>query len=271
MKHIKLNNSTKVPILGFGTAKMLGKGCQKAIEKALEVGYRHIDTGQSYNNQKDIAKAIKRSGVKRERLFITSKVFYYDLKPRRVKEICQRCLDELQTNYLDLFLIHWPNKTIPLKDTLNAFDELLEVGVVKSIGVSNFTIKHLRECLKIGIPIVNNQVEFHPSLNQIELKRFCDENGISLTAYSPLGQGHDLKIKTVLNIAKKHSKSPAQIIIKWLISQNIITIPKSEDPFRIKENWESQYLSLTENEIIDMNNLNTGNRIVNPSFEEFDY
>ena len=126
MKTIKLNNSTKIPILGFGTAKLVGKACQKAVETALGVGYKHIDTAYSYQNQKEIAKAIKKSGIKRKYLFITSKVFYFDLEPKRVKEICTICLEELQIDYLDLFLIHWPNKTIPLRHTLYAFNGLLE-------------------------------------------------------------------------------------------------------------------------------------------------
>ena len=271
MKTINLSNSKAIPILGFGTAGLTDKVCQRSVEAALEVGYRHIDTANYYQNQYEIAKVIKKSGVKRKDLFITSKVFYYDLEPEKVKEVCNKCLEELQTDYLDLFLIHWPNKNIPLRDTLQAFVELLEKGLIKSMGVSNFTMNHLVECLETGVPVVNNQLEFHPSLNQKELKNYCDEKGISVTAYAPLAQGQDLKLKVIKDTAKKHGKTPGQIIINWLVSKNIITIPRSSDPKRIKENWNSLNFSLTKRERFQMENLDKGNRIVNPKFAEFDY
>jgi diketogulonate reductase-like aldo/keto reductase len=271
MKYLKLSNSNNIPVLGFGTAKIKGRECQKTVEAALKIGYRHIDTAFSYDNQREVAYAYKHSGIRRESIFITSKVFHNDLHPQKVKYICSKCLTELQTDYIDLFLIHWPNRCIPLEKTLIAFNELYKEGLIKAIGVSNFTIDHIRDCIQYEVPIMNNQIEYHPSLNQQELKEFCNRKGITVTAYSPLAQGQDLKLQPIKIIAKKRKKSAAQIIINWIVSKNMITIPKSVRKEKMLENWNSLNFSLSKKEIAVIDSMDNNKRLVNPDFSEFDY
>lgn len=271
MKKITLSETISIPILGFGTWKMQGQTCQNAVRSALELGYRHIDTADAYGNHSDVAKGIAASGIEREKLFITTKVFNDDHERQDVLSVTKRFLTELNTDYIDLLLIHWPVKDIPVSETLSAMQELKESGVVKSIGVSNFTAHHIEDALKSGVDIVNNQIEVHPQFNQVELRTFCAEKNISVTAYSPLAQGEALKIPLIQELAKKYQATPAQIVINWMTTNNLITIPKSETPERIQENLQALELELEADDIQQIDNLPQKNRLVNPSFGEFDY
>ena len=199
---IKLNPKTNLPILGFGTWKLSGKTCQKAVEKALQIGFRHIDTAARYKNHKAISRAIQNSQIKRKDLFITSKVWRTNLKKENLKIDLLKTLDDLHLEYLDLYLIHWPSRIIPLKETLSAMRQLKEKKLIKAFGVSNFTIPLLKEALKTKIKISVNQIEIHPSFSQAKIVEFCQKNKIALIAYSPLGQGQDLNLPVVKKIAK---------------------------------------------------------------------
>ena len=173
MKTLKLKEGNDIPIIGFGTWLLKRDECRKSVETALDVGYRHIDTADVYGNHEEIAKAVQNSGLKREELFVTSKIWRSELTKELAMYAGEKFLDELEVGYLDLLLIHWPNKNVPVSETLRALFELKEKGVAKSIGVSNFTINHLEEALNSNIDFSVNQVEFHPSLNQKELKDYC--------------------------------------------------------------------------------------------------
>lgn len=267
----QLNNGKAIPLLGFGTWQLKGDECTQAVETALATGYRHIDTAAAYGNHLQVAEAIKKSRISREEIFLTSKVWRDDLAHDDVLNACETALTELQTGYLDLYLVHWPNKLIPLQETFSALEELKQQGKIRAYGVSNFTIHHLQDVLEAKYSPSCNQVEFHPSLNQNSLKEFCDEQQILLTAYSPIAQGQDLKIDTVKTIASVHNAQPSQVILAWLLAKNICAIPRSADPEHIKSNWESQNIELTKTEIDKLNNLNADVRIVNPNFSEFDY
>lgn len=271
MKTLNLNPQTKIPILGFGTWQLQGDKCQKAVEKALEVGYRHIDTAEVYENHQIIGKVLRKSKIPREKLFITSKVWRDDLGKRNVLKACQKALKELQTSYLDLYLIHWPNRNIPIAETLEALGNLKEKGLIKAIGVSNFTINHLKEALKVGVEITNNQVEFHPSLNQKKLKNFCEKRKIVITAYSPLAQGEDLKLPIIRKLALKYKKSPTQVILAWLIQKNIVAIPRSANPKHIEDNFKVLKGNLEERDIKLIDKIGGYLRTINPPFAEFDY
>ncbi len=271
MKILPLNSQTDIPIVGFGTWKLTGDECYKSVEEALKVGYRHIDTADRYGNHTVIAQVIKDSKIPRKELFITTKVWHSDLHKQKVIDSAKRFLEELGTDYIDLLLIHWPNKDIPISETLQGFQTLKDQGLIKSIGVSNFTIHHLEDALQTGIEITNNQVEYHPSLNQRPLKDFCDKNNIIITAYSPMAQGYEIEIPQIKKLAQEYKKSPAQIILKWLINQNIIVIPKSTNPQRVKENIELFDWELSPEDIKTLDNLNEDYRSANPPFSEFDY
>lgn len=271
MKTLPLNDRVAIPILGFGTFELSGRQGEDAVKAALDVGYRHIDTADAYGNQRVLGKVLQESSVPRDELFLTSKVFHGDLKPHRVKAVARKCLAELQTSYLDLFLVHWPNRAVPIAETLGAFQELQSEGLIRAIGVSNFTVRHLKEAMATGVPITVNQVEFHPSLNQKALKAFCDEHNIVITAYSPLAQGQDLKLPLVKEIAEKYGKTPAQIVLAWLLAKGMVAIPRSANPEHIRENFGSLAVTLTSEDMTTLDGLNTNNRIINPSLAEFDY
>lgn len=270
MKSITLKSGNEIPSLGFGTWKLKGDDAKNAVAYALKIGYRHIDAAEIYDNQIYIGAAILESQIPREDIFITSKVFHDHLEPEQIVESCVNTLKDLQTNYLDLLLLHWPNKDIAIEDQLGALNSLKEKNLVKSIGVSNYNIRHLTEALDAEIEFDVNQVEFHPSLNQIKLKQFCEENGIVITAYSPIAQGQDLVLPTVLEVAKKYKKTPSQTILNWIISQDMVTIPRSNKEDHIKDNFGALGWEMEKSDIERLNKLNTNNRLINREWGEFD-
>jgi diketogulonate reductase-like aldo/keto reductase len=269
VKKVKLNQQTEIPILGLGTWTLTGPTAVRAAKQALETGYRHLDTAQIYNNQPEVGQALIASGLAREEVFITSKVWHSNLHHDQVIKSAHQILNQLQTDYLDLLLIHWPNKKVPIKETLQAMEELKQEGLIKAIGVSNFTISHLKKSLSTGIKIAVNQVEFHPSFNQQELKDFCDQNEIILTAYSPLGQGRDLDLDVIQDLAAKHDKTEAQIILNWLMSKEIVAIPRSSNPDHIEENFHALGWALEDEDIKRIDQIDKHHRILNPPHAEF--
>lgn len=266
----KLKSGLTVPAMGLGTWQSEGQECQRAVEYALEIGYRQIDTAWIYGNQRQIAKGGKASGVPRKDIFITSKLWREHLRKADAERQLGETLKQLDTDYLDLYLIHWPNKAVPMAETLEFLMAAKEAGQIKAIGVSNFTIGHLKEALKITRDIDVNQVEFHPSLNQKELENFCAENGIAITAYSPLGQGYDLKLPVVRELAKKYGRTEAQVVINWCLAHDMIVIPKSVTPERILSNLQSFEWQLEPADVARLDAINDDYRVANPPFAEFD-
>lgn len=271
MKKIVLNKNASIPILGFGTWELIGHACTEAVANALSVGYRHIDTADAYGNHSEVAKGIKKSRIKREDIFLTTKVFHPNLAGENVRACCERFLDELNTDYLDLLLIHWPNRTIPISETLNVMNELKKEGKIRAIGVSNFTIHHLRDAIATGTEICNNQIELHPSFNQKELREFADSAKITLTAYSPLARGRDLNLPVILELAEKYHVTGSQVVLNWIMQKNIVAIPKSATIARTEDNFKATTWKLATEDIEKIDRLPQKNRMVNPSFNEFDY
>lgn len=271
MHTIKLNDSLSLPALGLGTWQLTGPTCQQAVTTALTMGYRHIDTAERYGNHPEVGRGIKESGIARNEFFITSKLWMDHLTKDTVRPTFEQFLKDLQTEYLDLLLIHWPNRTVPYQETLSEMQKLKSEGLIKAIGVSNFSIHHLEEALSSGVEIVTNQVEFHPSLTQPDLKKFCDTHTIVVTAYSPLAQGADLKLPLIQQLAQQYSATPAQVVLAWLRQRNIIAIPKGSNEEHLKDNFASLNLTLSSSEIESINALNTNNRLINPDWAEFDY
>lgn len=271
MKTLVLNSQANIPMLGFGTWKLVGDTCTKAVAKALEVGYRHIDSADGYGNHTEVGQAIRQSSLKREDIFITTKVPRTFLSRADVLSNVERYLQELNTSYVDLLLIHWPNKDIPIAETLGAMQELREQGKIKAIGVSNFTIHHLKDAQATGVEVTNNQIELHPTFNQKELRAYCAANNIVVTAYSPLGRGQDIGLPLFQELANKYNASPAQVILNWILALGCVAIPKSEFPDQIEDNFKTLNWQLEQADIELISQLLQGERLVNPPHSEFNY
>jgi diketogulonate reductase-like aldo/keto reductase len=254
MKHMQdtytLNNGVKMPGFGIGVYKVEGgETVQTVVEDALSVGYRLIDTAGFYDNEEGVGAGIRASGLPREEIFVTSKVWNDDQGYEETLEAFEKTLSKLGTNYLDLFLIHWP-VTGMFKETWRAMEKLYQEGKVRAIGVSNFHVHHLEELLKNAeiIPAVN-QIEFHPHLTQREVLRFCKEKGIRLQAWSPLKKGRIFEEPLLTEIAEKYNKTSAQVMLRWDIDQEVATIPKSVHKNRMKENADIFDFKLSDEEI----------------------
>ncbi|MHA2314654.1 MAG: aldo/keto reductase [Candidatus Hermodarchaeia archaeon] len=245
----ELRDGRCMPALGLGTWALRGERCRSIVKRAIELGYTHIDTADSYDNHKEVGDAIK--GFDRSTLFLVSKVRQSRLQYHAVIQDCHRNLRELDTEYLDLYLIHWPNERIPIRDTLRALNELVGDGKIRSIGVSNFRIPHLRDALKAeSHPITNNQVRLHPYEYDHDLVAFCHAHKIVVTAYSPLGRGGILSRPTILDLAKQYGRTPAQICLRWGLQKGVVVIPKTSSEARLKENmdifdWEISQADMT--------------------------
>jgi methylglyoxal/glyoxal reductase len=208
------------------------------VKYALKVGYRHIDTASFYGNEEDVGRAIRDSGVPREEVFVTTKLWNTDQGYDFALSACDTSLRKLGLGYIDLYLIHWPVPELRA-ESWRALVELKRRGSCRAIGVSNYTVKHLKELLdRSDVTPAVNQVEFNPFLYQKELLRFCEGKGIQMEAYSPLTRGHKLDHPVVLDVARRYSKSPAQVMIRWGLQHGLVVIPKSTRPERIKENSE---------------------------------
>jgi 2,5-diketo-D-gluconate reductase B len=271
MKSFKFKNGVDVPALGFGTWKLEGQGAVDSVLEALNLGYRHIDTADKYGNHREVGEAMAKSGINRSEIFLTTKVWHSELAPDALNSSVDRFFDELSTDYIDLLLIHWPNRNVPLEETLEAMNKLKEKGAIKNIGVSNFTINHLKKCLETEVEVVNNQVEIHPTFAQFELQEFAKEQGIILTAYSPLGRGADLEIGILSDIAKKHGKTVPQVILNWLVARGIIVIPKASSKEHIEENYRSLDFELSGEEVELINGVDKGERLIAPEWNEFGF
>lgn len=271
MKTIRLNDSVELPLIGFGTWQLQGTDAYNGVTKALETGYRHIDTADRYGNHLEVAKAIKDSGLKRADFQLTTKLWREDLSPQTIIESGKRFLDELGIPYIDLLLIHWPNRDFDIVEALKAMDELKKQGLIKAIGVSNFTEHHLEDALKSGVEITNNQVELRPSFNQQALREFQAKHNITTTSYSTIRGGQDFDEPVIKELSDKYQVSPAQVILNWAISQNIIVIPRSTKVERIKDNFHAQDWEMEKEDIAKLNNIPQKERLGKPEFSDFNY
>ncbi len=253
----KLNNSVEMPVLGLGVYQSPpGKTTQNAVEYALDCGYRHIDTARIYGNERDVGDGLRESGVAREKVFVTTKLWNGDHGYDSTIRACEASLERLGLRYLDLYLVHWPVEKLR-GESWKAMATLLKQGKCRAIGVSNYTTRHLRELLEASdtVPAVN-QVEFHPFLYQTELLEFCQSHGIQLEAYSPLTRGERLNHPKILSIAANHRKTPAQVLIRWGLQHGLVVIPKSVRKERIVENSQVFEFTLAREEMDALDALN---------------
>ncbi|MFB6291349.1 MAG: aldo/keto reductase [Candidatus Bipolaricaulia bacterium] len=252
---LKSTDDCSIPALGLGTWKLRGKECEEVVKKAIDIGYRHIDTAIFYDNEEYVGRAIE--DYRREDLFITTKVWKDKLRYEDFKRSTEGSLRRLGTDHLDLLLVHWPNPKIPLEETIKAMNELIEEGKTMNIGVSNFSKSQLRKARKLSdFPIVTNQVKYHLGMDLGPLLNYCKENGVFLTAYSPLGRGKVPELEELSEIAAKYGKTPGQIALKWLINQdNVLAIPKASSKDHLKENIDLFDWELENDDIEKLNQL----------------
>ncbi len=257
----KLSNGVEMPWFGLGVYKVEeGDQVVNSVKWAIEAGYRSIDTAALYQNEEGVGQAIKESGVLREELFITTKVWNSDQGYDTTLQAFEKSLSKLGLDYVDLYLVHWPVKG-KYKDTWRALEKLHEDGKVRAIGVSNFQIHHLEDLLADAkVRPVVNQVELHPLLSQVELRNYCKEQGIQIEAWAPLAQGRLLDNPTLQAIADKHGKSIAQVLLRWDIQSGIVTIPKSIKKERIVQNADIYDFELSVEEMKQIDDLNEDRR-----------
>jgi len=305
MKTLKFRNNDTMPLLGLGTWKSDKGNAYKAVRNAIKIGYRHIDCAPIYLNEEEIGKALtdafKEGDVKREDLWITSKLWCNSHGDDHVEPALQKTLNDLQLDYIDLYLIHWPIvfkndvvlpekgdeliclTDVPISITWKAMEKCVAKGLTRHIGVSNFSIKKLKDLIAhSNIKPEMNQIEIHPFLQQNKMLEFSKTENFHLTAYSPLGSKDRvdflksdnepslLEHPIILEIAMVHQCSPAQVLISWSIARNIAVIPKSSNPGRIQQNFDSQKLNLTESDLEQISKLNENFRYVNGTFFPFE-
>lgn len=257
-----LHNGIKMPWFGLGVFKVKeGADVINSVKAAIKNGYKSIDTAAIYQNEEGVGQAIKESGVSRDELFLTSKVWNADQGYESTLQAYETSLRKLGTDYLDLYLIHWPGKN-KYKETWEALEKLYKDGRVRAIGVSNFKIHHLEDLLsEAEIKPMVNQVEYHPHLTQKELLAFCQKEGIQMEAWSPLKQGQLLSDPTINEIGEKYSKTPAQVILRWDLQNKVVTIPKSIKEHRIIENANIFDFELSVEDMKRIDGLNKNERV----------
>jgi diketogulonate reductase-like aldo/keto reductase len=265
-----LNDGVTMPWLGLGVYKTKdGEEVIHAVKTAVELGYRSIDTAAGYNNEEGVGQAIRECGVARDELFITTKVRNPDQGYESTLKAFEVSRQKLGLDYIDLYLIHWPVAG-KYRETWKALIHLQQEGLIKSIGVSNFQIHHLKDIIEdTGVVPVVNQVEFHPLLTQRELLKYANEQGIQLEAWSPLMQGN-LDLPLLKELAGKYGKTPAQIVLRWDLQQGVITIPKSVNADRIKENAGFFDFTLSDEDVKAIEDLNKNHRF-GPDPDNFNF
>jgi 2,5-diketo-D-gluconate reductase A len=228
-----------MPALGFGTWQLDNGSARPLVEQALEVGYRHIDTAQIYRNERDVGAAIAASGLKRDDIFLTTKVWTDHFADGDLQRSAEKSLEKLGVDHVDLLLLHWPKPAVPLAETMAALNDVRERGLTRAIGLSNFPSAVMAAAQAASkAPIATNQVEYHPYLSQKTLIAAAHAAGTSITAWSPLAQGKVADDPVLIGIGKTHGKTPGQVTLRWLIQQGVIAIPRTKTPARIAENFD---------------------------------
>jgi diketogulonate reductase-like aldo/keto reductase len=266
MESVEAGGAT-IPRLGLGTWQNTGQSCIETVRTALDLGYRHVDTAQIYDNERAVGEGIAAANVDRDDVFLTTKVWRSNLREEAVHESVRASLDRLDVEYVDLLLVHWPHPRVPVAETLGAMAELREEGLVEHVGVSNFTRSQLADALAVAeVPLVCDQVLHHPYKDQSDLLSFCRDRGVALTAYSPLARGAVLADDLLATIGDRYGKSPAQVALRWLLQHNgVVAIPKATSRAHLEANRAVFDFSLTAEEMarIDDQRGSLGTRLKN--------
>ena len=227
----------KIPLLGLGTWELRGRTCVRIVEQALRLGYRHIDTAEIYDNEREVGEGLHASGIKRGDVFVTTKVWPEHFAPRELERAARESLSRLRLREVDLLLLHWPNSRIPLADTLGALCKVKHEGLTRHIGVSNFTVALIEQALRLSTePLVCDQIEYHPFLDQFKVIAACRKHDMAVVAYSPIARGKVRGDRVLARIGAAHSKTPAQVSLRFLVQQDIVVIPRTSKTERLSEN-----------------------------------
>jgi diketogulonate reductase-like aldo/keto reductase len=252
MQAVEANGAT-IPLVGLGTWDLRGRVCARIVEQALRLGYRHIDTAEMYDNEREVGEGLRTSGVKRGEVFLVTKVWPSHFAPRELERVAKDSLMRLRVSELDLLLLHWPNPRIPLSETLGALCRVKETGLTHHIGVSNFTVALIEEATRLASePLVCNQVEMHPFLDQSKVVDACRTHGMAVVAYSPIARGNAKNDALLTRIGKAHGKSAAQVSLRYLVQQGIPVIPRTSKVERLVENLALFDFALTDDEMVQI-------------------
>jgi diketogulonate reductase-like aldo/keto reductase len=260
-------HGARIPLVGLGTWNLRGRTCARVVEQALRLGYRHIDTAQMYDNEREVGEGMRASGVPREQIFVTTKVWPTRFSPPELARSAVESLARLRLDAVDLLLLHWPSSQVPLSETLAALCKVKREGLARHIGISNFTVALVNEAVRLSSePLVCDQIEMHPYLDQSKVVEACRAHGLAVVAYSPIARGNAAKDKVLAGIGKAHGKSAAQVCLRWLVQQNIIVIPRTSKVERLSSNAAIFDFTLTDDEMARIAALShTEGRIVRMS------
>ncbi|MGJ4944672.1 aldo/keto reductase [Bradyrhizobium sp. HKCCYLS1011] len=243
-------NGASIPAIGLGTWELRGRTCARIVEQALTLGYRHVDTAQVYENEREVGEGLRASHIRRDQVFLTTKVWTTHFAPHDLERSTKESLVRLRVSEVDLLLLHWPNPHVPLAETLGALAHAKSLGLTRHIGVSNFTVALIDEAVATSPePLICNQVEYHPYLDQTKVREACARNGVAMVAYSPVARGKIKNDATLARIGRAHGRTPAQICLRWLVQQNVVAIPRTSRVERLSENIDVFDFTLSDAEM----------------------
>ena len=246
-------NGARIPAIGLGTWELRGRTCARLVEQAMRLGYRHIDTAQVYENEREVGEGLRASRIRRDDVFVTTKVWTNHFAPHDLERSTKESLTKLRLTEVDLLLLHWPNRQVRLEETLGALAHVKKLGMARHIGVSNFTVALIDEAVAAcPEPLVCDQVEYHPYLDQTKVREACARHGMALVAYSPVARGRIKNDATLARIGRVHGKTTAQICLRWLVQQNVSAIPRTSRIERLSENIDIFDFVLSEEEMAEI-------------------
>src|ERR1700712_3054853 len=254
-------NGAKIPAIGLGTWELRGRACARLVEQALKLGYRHIDTAQVYENEREVGEGLRASGVRRDEIFVTTKVWTTHFAPNDLERSTKESLAKLRLSEVDLLLLHWPNPQVPLSETLGALARVKQLGMVRHIGVSNFTVALIDEAVAAcPEPLACDQVEYHPYLDQTKVREACGRHGMALVAYSPVAKGRVKNDRALKRIGDRYRKTAAQVCLRWLVQQNVAAIPRTSRLERLSENIAVFDFELSDEDMREISDMGSANR-----------
>jgi 2,5-diketo-D-gluconate reductase B len=256
--HFVEANGAHIPAIGLGTWELRGRTCARLVEQALRLGYRHIDTAQVYENEREVGEGLRASGVRRDDVFVTTKIWTTHFAPNDLERSTKESLAKLRLAEVDLLLLHWPNPQVPLAETLGALAHVKQLGMARNIGVSNFTVALIEEAVAAcSLPLVCDQVEYHPYLDQTKVLEGCARHSLALVAYSPIARGRIKGDELLGRIGRQYRKTAAQVCLRWLVQQNVVAIPRTSKIERLSENIEIFDFELSDDEMRQISRMGT--------------
>ena len=257
-----------IPAIGLGTWELSGRSCSRIVEQAIRLGYRHIDTAQVYENEREVGEGVRGSGIKRDEVFITTKIWTTHFAPLDLIRSVRESLARLRMDHVDLVLLHWPTPHVALHETLRGLGRVREAGLARHVGLSNFTVALIEQAMAMTpVPLVCNQIEYHPFLSQDKVLAACRHFGLAVVAYSPIARGRIKNDATLGRIAARHGKTPAQVCLRWLVQQGVAAIPRTSKIERLSENIAIDDFALSDAEMAEIFALGSpAGRLTNYAF-----